>query len=269
MEEDPMSRVAFWRMAIAILGMLVITQSAIAAPPSPPAPDPDCSNPNEELRPGSCLSGCTSCGSECAMTWAQIKQNLGLQLVDNIGWSDHKFDLIIYQQTNNGKGEADWFQWYAYQWLLGKAPAATHVAVSNIAQADAAIKAAFAANGNAPINVVIVGHGAPGLIKVGEEVLDKSNYVLLANVRNMIKRLVLFGCSVAGDDKAFVRQLAIYFGNIPVKSWTGTVWASTKGLYHEGEKNKTVPMIPAWGLAMVAVFLLTTATVVLRRNPTT
>ena len=256
----------FGQIVIASIAVLAVTHWAVAQPVDLDEPTVigDCDQGDDAS--GVCFSGCDPCADHCDRTWAQIKADKQLQEADNLGCEAEKYDLIIYQQTGL-KGEADWFQWYAWKWLhqVDKAPDATHWAVNTIAEALAAIKATFAADGNAPINVIIVGHGTAGLIKVGHERLDKGNITDLANVRWMIKRLVLFGCSVSDDGKNFVSQLGAYIG-APVKSWTGPVWASTKGLYHEGEKNVVVPAASEWGMIVITLLLLTAITVVFGRR---
>jgi len=255
-------------IAVLTVSQLAITQQAAGQALLEPALSANCDQVDPDLDLGECTSGCDSCGGDCGTTWGQIKIEKELELADNLGWTDGKFDLIIYQQTNNGKGDADWFQWYASKHLQGKAPTATHVAVSTIAEALAAIKAAFGAAGNNKINVVIVGHGNEGLIKLGEEVLNKGNITDLANVQNMIKRMVLFGCSVGGGiaGQSFTKQLSAYIA-APVKAWTGTVWASSKGLYFEGDK-KDIPTVSEWGLAVMALMVLAAGTIVMTRRRT-
>lgn len=286
-DEAPPTRVKnfgmFCQVVIAIIAVLAITHLAVAQPVDllEPAFDSECESENPDDDAVECNSGCIECDTQCSTsTWGTIKA--GLQRVDNLGWEGdtEKFDLIIYQQTNKGTKtfKADHFQWNTYQWLLGKGVEATHWAVNKIGlKTDppedqdsllAAIKHQYAANGNNPINVVIVGHGNTGFIKVGEEQLNESSMEKLANVRIMIKRLVLFGCFVAGDDKNFVGQLQRYI-DAPVKSWTGKVYAGRiKGLWYAGKKNvePKIPAVSEWGLGVLTLVLLTAGTVVLGRR---
>ena len=157
------------------------------------------------------------------------------------------------------------------------------------------------------IDAAIYGHGHDGLIKVGEDRLTSYNNAACtgagapatcctgdgtgdcefcldafnAQLAGSLCSLTLFGCSVADGNKGqeLLAELSLGMGGIPIKSWTGTVFAYPKlwpanptrenKLWHEGiKKVKDIPTLSQWGVISMTLLLLTMASIaVAHRRP--
>ncbi|MEE9297367.1 MAG: DUF4347 domain-containing protein [Phycisphaerae bacterium] len=160
--------------------------------------------------------------------------------------------------------------------------------VNDIKEAIIAINADFTAKGSPAggIDVAIFGHSAPGYIKVGETKMFKNTAALnepidqFLALSGKIKTLTLFGCEVAGnaDGRQLVQDLHNGLGRIPVKAWTGRVYAYPQNepivpaerrgkLFHQGDKHdKAIPTVSEWGMMVMGLLLFTVATIVIRRS---
>jgi hypothetical protein len=107
------------------------------------------------------------------------------------------------------------------------------VRAGSVADAIQRVNDAYANNGNQPVDVVLVGHGASGVISVGagtgadpaKELEDNSQAVqdFIAALKGKVTSLTLKGCSVAGGVDApgrdhLMERLADGLG-VPVYAW--------------------------------------------------
>jgi hypothetical protein len=76
----------------------------------------------------------------------------------------------------------------------------------------------------APINVVLVGHGGPGAIQIGDTNLDgTTKAAFVAGAKGKVAMLTLFGCCVAsGTGPDFLQMLANDL-MAPVKAYAGKI----------------------------------------------
>ena len=76
----------------------------------------------------------------------------------------------------------------------------------------------------APINVVLVGHGGPGAIQIGDTNLDASTKAaFVTGAKGKVGMLTLFGCCVAsGTGPDFLQMLANDL-MAPVKAYAGKI----------------------------------------------
>ncbi len=140
--------------------------------------------------------------------------------------------------------------------------------VASVQAAIDAIKADFDAK-QVPVDVVIIGHGRAGSIKVGEDRLNMDTAAGRANVaafvlalRGKISKLYLFGCKTAagqaGQDLLgeLERGLAA-----PVHGWADTVRATSKQTQPPSKfmskpgTKKELPALPGWAGVVLAGLL--------------
>jgi hypothetical protein len=157
--------------------------------------------------------------------------------------------------------------------------------VNTLQQAIAAIDADWMAKGEVPIDVAIFGHGGPGQIKVGEDLLtpNSENYdKFVQAVVGKIKSLTLYGCNVATNAEGqkllndLSEDLAAGPAAVPVKAWTGTVFAVPndnifpaaergKLLVYAGKK-KDAPVLSQWGRGAILLSTMAVGAIVLIRR---
>ncbi|HEY2955836.1 MAG TPA: DUF4347 domain-containing protein [Candidatus Eisenbacteria bacterium] len=134
--------------------------------------------------------------------------------------------------------------------VLGKA-GFTIVNINSVQDLIAAVLAAYAANGNNPIHLVIVGHGRPGSVKVGEDRLNHDTEAgqaaqtkFVGAVRGLLQNLVLVSCNTAQGTagQGFVEKLSGDLG-APVHAWTGHLQpdAINKTFWSDGAKKEIPP----------------------------
>jgi hypothetical protein len=109
--------------------------------------------------------------------------------------------------------------------------------VDSLAAAKNAIQAAFVANGNKKISVILDGHGRPGSIKIGTERINNDNDGTMtpAQFQSMIDQWVSsieFTSCNTGQDLAFLQTFANSLG--VARGYTTTVTASAPGLIFSG-----------------------------------
>ena len=138
------------------------------------------------------------------------------------------------------------------------------------------MKAAIAAKPG--LRVAIFGHGNVGEIKLGEDILDKSNAVAFGTQLNgMVKELTLFGCNT-GANKKFLKALTVAMER-PVVAFNGKVYAfgNDEGIPFElrnrfftdgGTDKKDIPTVSEWGLVVMGLLVLAAGTIVMTRRRT-
>ncbi len=151
--------------------------------------------------------------------------------------------------------------------------------VSTVQEGIAAIHACYKANGNSRVNILVQGHGMSGVqcFGPGDECIGNNapysdhKDKFIAELAGKIKTLTFLGCSTAADPKgqAMLQKLAKPLGAELVKGWTGTnrVLADKGGYETEGDKKeKEIPTVSEWGLAVMGLLVLTAGTVVVMRR---
>lgn len=148
------------------------------------------------------------------------------------------------------------------------------VDVATVQAAIAAVNAAYAANGNNPIHLLIVGHGTEGYIKVGEDAFDvvdpADQNKFIGAVAGKLINLTLFGCSVAGgaDGQKLIHKMAAALGLEEIKAWTRTVAASPTDFWVLRDSKKKLVEAPGADprlIGLVSLLLLGTGSLFVAR----
>lgn len=138
----------------------------------------------------------------------------------------------------------------------------------SLAAAKKAIEDAYKANGNKKISVVLYGHGAPGVIKIGTELItdDKNGDMTPLEFQKMIdpyvKSIEFFSCNVAkgAEGNKFLKDFASSIGLATGYQVTVTGGVGYFDVKATGKKLTKVPEPPVFALLMIGcVFCLVTA----------
>jgi Domain of unknown function (DUF4347) len=132
--------------------------------------------------------------------------------------------------------------------------------VATVQQAIAAVDSLYNATPVGKVHLMIIGHGSPGSIKLGEDDLDNAanQAKFVGAMTGKLANLTLFGCRVAQGQagQAFVQKLSGQLGDINVKAWTQPVAADTNDFWSVTGSKKDVPVADPRLIALLSIALL-------------